>query len=57
MSTSTVTNLPAQYIQDLANDYGTQLAGLTSVPMNTDLSAPQVAGQSALQQQAYNLPS
>ena len=57
MATSTVTNLPAQYIQDLGKDYGTQLAGLTSVPLNTDQFAPQVAGQDALQQQAYNLTS
>jgi hypothetical protein len=57
MATSTVTNLPAQYIQDLGKDYGTQLAGLTSVPLNTDLYAPQVAGQDAMQQQAYNLTS
>ena len=55
MATSTVTNLPAQYIQDLGKDYGTQLAGLTSVPLNTDMYAPQVAGQDPLQQQAYNL--
>jgi hypothetical protein len=57
MATSTVTNLPAQYIQDLGKDYGTQLAGLTSVPLNTDMYAPQVAGQDAMQQQAYNLTS
>ena len=55
MATSTVTNLPAQYIQDLGKDYGTQLAGLTSVPLNTDMYAPQVAGQDPLQKQAYNL--
>ena len=55
MATSTVQNLPAQYISDLGKDYGTQLAGLTSVPLNTDLYAPQVAGQDPLQQQAYNL--
>ena len=57
MATSTVTNLPAQYIQDLGKDYGTQLAGLTAVPLNTDQFAPQVAGQDALQNQAYNLTS
>ena len=57
MAQSTVTNLPAQYIQDLGKDYGTQLAGLTSVPLNTDMYAPQVAGQDAMQQQAYNLTS
>ena len=57
MAQSTVTNLPAQYIQDLGKDYGTQLAGLTSVPLNTDMYAPQVAAQDAMQTQAYNLTS
>ena len=57
MATSTVQNLPAQYISDLGKDYGTQLTGLTSVPLNTDLYAPQVAAQDPMQQQAYNLTS
>jgi len=57
MATSVQQNLPAQYISDLGKDYGTQLAGLTSVPLNTDLYAPQVAGQDPMQQQAYNLTS
>jgi hypothetical protein len=48
-------NLPQQYVTDLGADYGKQLAGLTSIPINTDRLAPQVAGQDALQTQAYNL--
>ena len=48
-------NLPQQYVTDLGADYGKQLAGLTSIPINTDRLAPQVAGQDPLQEQAYNL--
>jgi hypothetical protein len=55
MATSTQNIQGAQFVQDLGKDYGTQLAGLTAVPLNTDLYAPQVAGQDAQQTQAYNL--
>jgi hypothetical protein len=48
-------NLPQQYVTDLGVDYGKQLAGLTSIPLDTDRLAPQVAGQDPLQTQAYNL--
>ena len=48
-------NLPQQYVTDLGADYGKQLAGLTSIPINTDRLAPQVAAQDPLQTQAYNL--
>jgi len=50
-------NLPQQYVTDLGVDYGKQLAGLTSIPLDTARLAPQVAGQDALQTQAYNLAS
>ncbi len=50
-------NLPQQYVTDLGVDYGKQLAGLTSIPLDTDRLAPQVAGQDPLQQQSYNLAS
>ena len=48
-------NLPQQYVTDLGVDYGKQLAGLTSIPLDTARLAPQVAGQDPLQTQAYNL--
>ena len=55
MALTQTQNLPQQYVTDLGADYGKQLAGLTSIPINTDRLAPQVAGQDALQTQAYNL--
>ena len=55
MAIEQVQNLPQQYVTDLGADYGKQLAGLTSIPLDTDRLAPQVAGQDPLQTQAYNL--
>ncbi len=55
MAIEQVQNLPQQYVTDLGVDYGKQLAGLTSIPLDTARLAPQVAGQDPLQQQAYNL--
>ena len=49
-----VTQAPS-FIDDLAKDYGTQLAGLTAVPLDTSRFAPQVAAQDPLQQQAATL--
>ena len=49
-----VTQAPS-FIDDLAKDYGTQLTGLTAVPLDTSRFAPQVAGQDALQTQAATL--
>ena len=49
----TTTQAPPQFIQDLAQDYGTQLVGLTSVPIDTSKFAPQVAAQDPLQAAAY----
>ena len=49
-----VTQAPS-FIDDLAEDYGTQLTGLTAVPLDTSRFAPQVAGQDALQTQAVSL--
>ena len=46
-------NLPAQFIEDLGQDYGKQLAALTQLPIDTSQFAPQVAAQDALQTQAY----
>jgi len=55
MAVTTQQNVPAQFIQDLGKDYGTQLAGLTSVPLDTGRFAPQVAPQDPAQAQAYQL--
>ena len=49
--------LPQQYISQLGQDYGQQLAGLTSIPLDTSQFAPQVAGQDPLQTQAASLAS
>jgi hypothetical protein len=55
MAVTTQRTLPAQFIEDLGKDYGTQLAGLTAVPLDTSRFAPQVAAQDPLQTQAYQL--
>jgi len=55
MAIEQVQNLPQQYVTDLGADYGKQLAGLTSIPLDTARLAPQVAAQDPLQTQAYNL--
>ena len=47
--------LPAQFIEDLGKDYAQQLAATTSQPIATSTFAPQVAGQTGLQQQATAL--
>jgi len=57
MAIEQVQNLPQQYVTDLGVDYGKQLAGLTSIPLDTARLAPQVAGQDPLQTQSYNLAS
>ena len=44
--------LPQEYINQLGQDYGQQLTGLTSIPLDTSQFAPQVAGQDPLQTQA-----
>ena len=55
MAVSTQRSLPAQFIEDLGKDYGTQLAGLTAVPLDTGKFAPSVAAQDPLQAKAYQL--
>ena len=55
MAVTTNITAPPQFIQDLAQDYGTQLVGLTSVPIDTSQFAPQVAAQDPLQTQAATL--
>ena len=47
--------LPQQFVQDVGQDYAQQIAGLTSIPLDTSKFAPQVAGQDVLQTQAATL--
>ena len=47
--------LPAQFIQDVGQDYAKQLAATTAVPLPTQQFAPSVAGQTGLQTQATGL--
>ena len=55
MAITQVSNLPQQFKQDLQQDYGQQLAGLTSIPLDTSQYAPSVAAQDPLQTQAASL--
>jgi len=55
MAITSASSLPQQYVSDLGQDYGQQLAGLTSVPLDTSRFAPQVAAQDQLQTQAASL--
>ena len=47
--------LPQQYVSQLGQDYGQQLAGLTSIPLDTSQFAPTVAAQDPMQTQAASL--
>jgi hypothetical protein len=53
MAETVTRTLPAQFIEDLGRDYGTQLAALTALPVDTTKFAPQVAAQDPLQIAAY----
>ena len=52
MAITQISTLPQQFKQDLQQDYGQQLAGLTSIPLDTSQYAPSVAAQDPLQTQA-----
>ena len=54
MAETVTRTLPAQFIEDLGQDYGKQIAALTSLPVDTSKFAPQVAAQDQLQTAAYN---
>ena len=53
MAVQTTRALPAQFIEDLGQDYGKQLAALTQLPVQTGMFAPTVAAQDPLQTAAY----
>ena len=48
---------PQQYVNQLGQDYGQLLAGLTAIPLDTSTFAPTVAAQDPLQTQAASLAS
>ena len=54
MAEAVTRTLPAQFIEDLGQDYGKQIAALTSLPVDTSKFAPNVAAQDQLQTAAYN---
>ena len=54
MAEAVTRTLPAQFIEDLGQDYGKQIAALTSLPVDTTKFAPSVAAQDQLQTAAYN---
>jgi len=54
MAEAVTRTLPAQFIEDLGQDYGKQIAALTSLPVDTSKFAPSVAAQDQLQTAAYN---
>ena len=54
MAEAVTRTLPAQFIEDLGQDYGKQISALTSLPVDTSKFAPQVAAQDQLQTAAYN---
>ena len=45
--------LPAQFIEDIGQDYAKQLAALTQLPVSTEMFKPTVAGQDPYQAAAY----
>jgi len=53
MAETVTRTLPAQFIEDLGRDYGTQIAALTSLPVDTTKFKPTVAAQDPLQTAAY----
>ena len=53
MAVQTTRALPAQFIEDLGQDYGKQLAALTQLPVSTEMFKPTVAAQDPLQTAAY----
>ena len=55
MAITQASSLPQQFVTDIGQDYAQQIAGLTSIPLDTSKFAPQVAGQDVLQTQAATL--
>ena len=53
MAITETRTLPAQFIEDIGQDYAKQLSALTMLPVKTGAFAPQVAAQDPLQTAAY----
>ena len=54
MAITETRSLPPQFVEDLGNDYATQLTGLTSQALDTTKFQPMVAGQDQATQDAYS---
>ena len=55
MAITQSSTLPADFVTDLGKDYGAQLTGLTSQPLDTTKFQPMVAGQDQAQKDAYTM--
>ncbi len=53
MAITETRTLPAQFIEDIGQDYAKQLSALTMLPVKTEAFAPTVAAQDPLQTAAY----
>ena len=53
MAITETRTLPAQFIEDIGQDYAKQLSALTMLPVKTGAFAPTVAAQDPLQTAAY----
>ena len=53
MAITETRTLPAQFIEDIGQDYAKQLSALTMLPVKTEAFAPTVAAQDPLQAAAY----
>ena len=54
MAITETRTLPAQFIEDIGQDYAKQLSALTMLPVKTGAFAPQVAAQDPYQAAAYS---
>jgi len=55
MAITETRTLPPQFVEDLGQDYATQLTGLTSQPLDTTKFQPTVAAQDQAQKDAYSM--
>ena len=53
MAITETRTLPAQFIEDIGQDYAKQLSALTMLPVKTGMFDPQVAAQDPYQAAAY----
>ena len=53
MAITETRTLPAQFIEDIGQDYAKQLSALTMLPVKTEMFKPTVEAQDPLQTAAY----